>query len=140
MHPAERSRPTDRDPLKDFPKESADKGQSRFDLVLASFQRLLRRAARTEHRASQHPGLPDPGTGRRAGRRRDGLTLHQARDGEQEEVQPLFAAPLRGEKLPAAVPGLRGTGRIAIVWQRHLHPAQLLKDIRPPLDRDCRAP
>jgi magnesium transporter len=36
----------DRDPLKDLSKES-DKGQSRFDLVLASFQRLLRRGAIT---------------------------------------------------------------------------------------------
>src|SRR5690242_13514760 len=42
----ERTRPLDRDPLKDLPKES-DKGQSRFDLVLASFQRLLRRGAIT---------------------------------------------------------------------------------------------
>ena len=117
-----------------------DLRRGRGKRIRGGFQRLLRRAARTEHRASQHPGLPDPRTGRRAGRRRDGLTLHQARDGEQEEVQPLFAAPLRGEKLPAAVPGLRGTGRIAIVWQRHLHPAQLLKDIRPPLDRGLPCP
>jgi magnesium transporter len=46
MHPAERPRPVDRDPLKDLPKEP-EKGQSRFDLVLASFQRLLRRGAIT---------------------------------------------------------------------------------------------
>src|SRR6476620_513267 len=46
MQPAERPRPMDRDPLKDLPKEP-DKGQSKFDLVLASFQRLLRRGAIT---------------------------------------------------------------------------------------------
>ena len=46
MQPAERPRPVDRDFLKDLPKEP-DKGQSKFDLVLASFQRLLRRGAIT---------------------------------------------------------------------------------------------
>ena len=53
-----------------------DLRRGRGKRIRGGFQRLLRRAARTEHRASEHPGLPDPGTGRRASRRRDGLTLH----------------------------------------------------------------
>lgn len=46
MQPAER-RQIDRDLLKDLAKETTEKGQTKFDLVLASFQRLLRRGAIT---------------------------------------------------------------------------------------------
>lgn len=46
MQPVERSRPIERDPLKDLAKEP-EKGQTKFDLLLASFQRLLRRGAIT---------------------------------------------------------------------------------------------
>jgi magnesium transporter len=44
MQPLEQKRHTERDLVKDFVKEP-DKGQTKFDLVLASFQRLLRRGA-----------------------------------------------------------------------------------------------
>ncbi|WP_447979802.1 magnesium transporter [Candidatus Nitrospira bockiana] len=44
MQPAERSRQLERDALRDLVREP-DKGQTKFDLVLASFQRLLRRGA-----------------------------------------------------------------------------------------------
>jgi magnesium transporter len=43
----ERTRQAEKDLLKEFPKEQADKGQSKFDLLLASCQRLLRRGAIT---------------------------------------------------------------------------------------------
>lgn len=46
MQPAER-RQVDRDILREPAKDSLEKGQSKFDLVLASFQRLLRRGAIT---------------------------------------------------------------------------------------------
>jgi len=46
MLPADR-RQIDRDLLKDLAKETTEKGQTKFDLVLASFQRLLRRGAIT---------------------------------------------------------------------------------------------
>jgi len=41
----ERSRQTEKDLLKDLSKESMEKGQSKSDLMLVSFQRLLRRGA-----------------------------------------------------------------------------------------------
>ncbi|MBM4125399.1 MAG: magnesium transporter, partial [Nitrospira sp.] len=40
-------RQVEKDPLKDLPRETPEKGQTKFDLVLASFQRLLRRGAIT---------------------------------------------------------------------------------------------
>jgi magnesium transporter len=46
MQPIEQKRQAERDLLKDLAKEP-DKGQTKFDLVLASFQRLLRRGAIT---------------------------------------------------------------------------------------------
>src|SRR5688500_17019977 len=46
MQPLDQKRQADRDVLKDLTKE-AEKGQTKFDLVLASFQRLLRRGAIT---------------------------------------------------------------------------------------------
>lgn len=46
MQPIERTRPIERDLLKDLAKEP-EKGQTKFDLLLASFQRLLRRGAIT---------------------------------------------------------------------------------------------
>lgn len=45
MQPAERSRQTEKDLLKDLAKEPMGKGQTKFDLMLVSFQRLLRRGA-----------------------------------------------------------------------------------------------
>ena len=71
------------------------------------------------------PGLPDARTRRRARRRGDGLALHQAQDGEQAEVQPLLAAALDGEQLPASLPGLRGTGRPAPVRLEGPEPPRL---------------
>ncbi|MBI3604193.1 MAG: magnesium transporter [Nitrospirae bacterium] len=47
MQPAERIRQIEKDPLKDLSKETPEKGQTKFDLVLASCQRLLRRGAIT---------------------------------------------------------------------------------------------
>src|SRR5207237_7748269 len=47
MQPTERVRQVDKDPSKDPSKEPMEKGQTRFDLLLASFQRLLRRGAIT---------------------------------------------------------------------------------------------
>lgn len=47
MQPTERTRQADKDLLKDLSKEPGEKGQAKFDLVLASFQRLLRRGAIT---------------------------------------------------------------------------------------------
>ena len=46
MQPLEQKRHAERDPVKDFVKDP-DRGQTKFDLVLASFQRLLRRGAIT---------------------------------------------------------------------------------------------
>src|SRR2546426_9689009 len=45
MQPVERSRQAEKDLLKDLSKDTAEKGQTKFDLVLASLQRLLRRGA-----------------------------------------------------------------------------------------------
>src|SRR5947199_3228120 len=45
MRPVERSRQAEKDLLKDLSKDTAEKGQTKFDLVLASLQRLLRRGA-----------------------------------------------------------------------------------------------
>jgi len=47
MQPTDRSKPAEKDLLKDLSKESPEKGQGKFDLLLASFQRLLRRGAIT---------------------------------------------------------------------------------------------
>jgi magnesium transporter len=47
MQPTERIRQADRDLLKDLARETGEKGQTKFDLMLASFQRLLRRGAIT---------------------------------------------------------------------------------------------
>jgi len=47
MQPTERVRQVDKDPSKDPSKEPMEKGQTKFDLLLASFQRLLRRGAIT---------------------------------------------------------------------------------------------
>lgn len=47
MQPTDRARQTEKDLLKDLSRESPEKGQSKFELVLASFQRLLRRGAIT---------------------------------------------------------------------------------------------
>lgn len=47
MQPTERVRQAEKDPLKDPSKEPMEKGQTKFDLLLASFQRLLRRGAIT---------------------------------------------------------------------------------------------
>ncbi len=47
MQPIERTRQSEKDLLKDLSKESPEKGQTKFDLMLASFQRLLRRGAIT---------------------------------------------------------------------------------------------
>ena len=46
MQPIEQKRQAERDLLKDLVKEP-EKGQTKFDLVQASFQRLLRRGAIT---------------------------------------------------------------------------------------------
>src|SRR2546427_12197780 len=45
MQPVERSRQAEKDLLQDLSKDTAEKGQTKFDLVLASLQRLLRRGA-----------------------------------------------------------------------------------------------
>src|SRR5690349_3079806 len=48
MQPVERPRPVDKEPHKESPRDvprEPDKGQNKFDLLLASFQRLLRRGA-----------------------------------------------------------------------------------------------
>ncbi|WP_447973202.1 magnesium transporter [Nitrospira sp. Kam-Ns4a] len=47
MQPTERIRLAERDLVKDQLRESGEKGQTKFDLVLASVQRLLRRGAIT---------------------------------------------------------------------------------------------
>jgi len=47
MQPTERVRQADKDLLKDPSKEPVEKGQTKFELLLASFQRLLRRGAIT---------------------------------------------------------------------------------------------
>ncbi len=47
MQPVERSRQSEKDLLRELSKEPAEKGQGKFDLVLASVQRLLRRGAIT---------------------------------------------------------------------------------------------
>lgn len=47
MQPIERMRQSEKDLLKDPSKESPEKGQTKFEMVLASFQRLLRRGAIT---------------------------------------------------------------------------------------------
>lgn len=47
MQPTDRTRPAEKDFPKDFSKEASEKGQGKFELVLASFQRLLRRGAIT---------------------------------------------------------------------------------------------
>jgi magnesium transporter len=47
VQPIERTRQSEKDLLKDLSRESPEKGQPKFDLVLASFQRLLRRGAIT---------------------------------------------------------------------------------------------
>ena len=47
MQPTERVRQTDKDLLKEPSKEPVEKGQTKFELLLASFQRLLRRGAIT---------------------------------------------------------------------------------------------
>ena len=47
MQPTDRLRPAEKDLLKDLSKETPEKGQSKFELMLASFQRLLRRGAIT---------------------------------------------------------------------------------------------
>ena len=46
MQPADRPRPIEKEPARDIPREP-DKGQNKFELLLASFQRLLRRGAIT---------------------------------------------------------------------------------------------
>jgi len=47
MQPVERARQAEKEAPKDLSREPAEKGQTKFDLVLASFQRLLRRGAIT---------------------------------------------------------------------------------------------
>ncbi len=47
MQPPERPRQTDRDLLRESLKDHADRGQTKSDIVLVSFQRLLRRGAIT---------------------------------------------------------------------------------------------
>ncbi|HXF93321.1 MAG TPA: magnesium transporter [Nitrospiraceae bacterium] len=47
MQPTERTRPLDKDILKEVSRELAEKGQAKSDIVLLSFQRLLRRGAIT---------------------------------------------------------------------------------------------
>lgn len=47
MQPPERPRQTDRDLLRESLKDQADRGQTKSDIVLVSFQRLLRRGAIT---------------------------------------------------------------------------------------------
>src|SRR6185436_8591312 len=47
MQPVEKPKQTERDLLKEASKESSEKGQGKFELILASFQRLLRRGAIT---------------------------------------------------------------------------------------------
>ncbi len=47
MQPPERPRQTDRDLLRESLKDQADRGQTKSDIVLLSFQRLLRRGAIT---------------------------------------------------------------------------------------------
>lgn len=47
MQPIERSRQAEKDLLKELSREPGEKGQAKFDLVLASVQRLLRRGAIT---------------------------------------------------------------------------------------------
>jgi magnesium transporter len=47
MQSPERTRQAEKDLLKDLSKEPEEKGQAKFDLMLMSFQRLLRRGAIT---------------------------------------------------------------------------------------------
>jgi magnesium transporter len=47
MQPNERTRQNEKDLLKEVTKEPGEKGQTKFNLLLASFQRLLRRGAIT---------------------------------------------------------------------------------------------
>lgn len=47
MQPTERTRPLDKDILKEVSRELVEKGQAKSDIVLLSFQRLLRRGAIT---------------------------------------------------------------------------------------------
>ncbi len=47
MQPTDRTRQTEKDLMKDLSKEAPEKGQGKFELLLASFQRLLRRGAIT---------------------------------------------------------------------------------------------
>jgi magnesium transporter len=47
MQPNERTRQSEKDLLKEVTKEPGEKGQTKFNLLLASFQRLLRRGAIT---------------------------------------------------------------------------------------------
>jgi magnesium transporter len=47
MNPTDRTRASERDMLKDLARDMGEKGQSKFDVVLSTFQRLLRRGAIT---------------------------------------------------------------------------------------------
>jgi len=47
MNPTDRPRASERDLLKDLARDMGEKGQSKFDVVLSTFQRLLRRGAIT---------------------------------------------------------------------------------------------
>ena len=89
-------------------------------------QRLLQRAAGAQPDSSRHSGGPDARARRRPGRRRPGLSVHQARNRGHDPLQPLLAAALDRAQLEPSLPGLRRTAGSPAARAQDAQPARLL--------------